>query len=174
LLPTVAELEGWRYCPRCRAEIRHEDGRFECPECGFVTYAGPKPTASALVLDDAERVLLSRRAIEPFAGMWDLPGGFLEEGEHPLDCLRRELEEEAGVEIEPLDFVGTWMDEYQHGDRSVSTLNLYWTARIVEGEPRAADDVKEFCWFALDEIPEDELAFGHLPEVLSALRNKHA
>jgi 8-oxo-dGTP diphosphatase len=171
LLPTVAELDGWTYCPRCRAELRREDNKVECPECGFVAYGSSKPTASATVLDDAGRVLLSRRAIEPFAGMWDLPGGFLEEGEHPLDCLRRELMEEAHVQIEPLAFLGIWMDVY--GERGLSTLNLYWTARIVEGELEPADDVAEFRWFAPDEAPENELAFDHLPQVLSALRNQH-
>jgi mutator protein MutT len=172
-LPTVAELDGWRFCPRCRSEVRREDTvKVECPECGFVTYGNSKPTASGLVLDGEGRVLFSRRASEPFAGKWDFPGGFLEEGEHPVDCLRRELEEEAGVEIEPLEFAGVWTDVY--GPRGVSTLNLYWTARIVEGEPKPADDVEEFRWFAPDEVPEEELAFSHLPEVLSALRNKHA
>jgi ADP-ribose pyrophosphatase YjhB (NUDIX family) len=172
LLPTVSELDGWKYCPRCRAQLEPDDGKVECPDCGFFTYGSSKPTASGLVLDDGGRVLLSRRAVEPDKGKWDFPGGFLEEGEHPVDCLRRELDEEAGVRIEPRDFLGIWMDVY--GDREISTLNLYWTARIVEGEPDPADDVAEFRWFAADEIPLDELAFAHLPEVISAWRNEHA
>lgn len=171
-MPTVSELDGWRYCPRCRADLGRDGGKVECPECGFVNYASSKPTASALVLDDEGRALLSRRGIDPFKGRWDFPGGFLEEGEHPLDCLRREFREEASVEIEPRDFLGVWMDVY--GDRGISTLNLYWTVRIVEGEPQPADDVAEFRWFAPDEVPLDELAFSHLPEVISAWRNQHA
>jgi mutator protein MutT len=174
LLPTVAELDGWRYCPRCRAELSRDDDKIDCPDCGFVAYGGSKPTASAVVLDEEERVLLSRRAVDPFAGKWDLPGGFLEEGEHPVDCVRRELQEEAGVEIEPLVFLGIWIDGYVYRDRSFSTLNLYWTARIVAGEPVPRDDVAELRWFAPHEVPADELAFGHLPAVLSALRDQHA
>jgi ADP-ribose pyrophosphatase YjhB (NUDIX family) len=171
LLPTVAELDGWKYCPRCRAEVERSDNKAECPECGFVTYAGSKPTASALCVDASGRVLLSRRGAEPWKGLWDFPGGFLEEGEHPLECLRRELEEEAGVEVEPTKFLGVWMDVY---DRGISTLNFYWTVRIADGEPTPADDVEEFRWFAPDEVPREELAFDHLPDVLSALRNEHA
>jgi 8-oxo-dGTP diphosphatase len=82
--------------------------------------------------------------------------------------VRRELREEAGVEIEPLELLGIWMDRYGSDGSAAATLNLYYAARIVAGEPRAADDVAELRWFALDEIPYDELAFGHLHEVLAA------
>lgn len=172
LLPTVPELDGWKHCPCCRADLRRDENKVECDECGFAAYGSSKPTASGLLLDDVGRVLLSRRAVDPFAGKWDLPGGFLEEGEHPLDALRRELKEEAGVEIEPLWFVGVWADVY--GDRGLATVNLYWTARIVAGEPAPADDVDEFRWFAPHDVPRDELAFDHLSAVISALGNQHA
>jgi ADP-ribose pyrophosphatase YjhB (NUDIX family) len=145
-----------------------ERGRVECPVCGFRNYASSKPTASALCVDDRGRVMLSKRAIPPFAGRWDFPGGFLEEGEHPLDAVRRELKEEAGVEIEPLDLLGIWMDRYGGDGAAAATMNLYYTARIIEGRPRPADDVAELRWFAPEEIPRDELAFGHIDQVLAA------
>ena len=63
----------------------------------------------ALVERDG-RLLLGRRAFDPSVGLWDLPGGFLEENEHPLDALVRELREETGLEIEPQEFVGVWME----------------------------------------------------------------
>ena len=167
-MPTVSELDGWKYCPRCQAEVEIADGKVECPSCGFRNYASSKPTASALCLDDENRVLLSRRGIEPFKGLWDFPGGFLDEGEHPLDCVRRELREEAGVEVEPQRLIGVWMDRYGSDGSAAATLNFYWTARIVEGEPEPDDDVVELRWFAVADIPLDELAFGHLDEVLRA------
>ena len=117
--------------------------------------------------------MLSRRAIEPEKGKWDFPGGFLEEEEHPLDCLRRELQEEAGVEIEPLDFLGVWLDKYGGDGSAATTLNLYWTARIVSGTPVPADDVAELRWLTPSEVSEDDLAFPHTREVLSALRQQH-
>lgn len=166
----VGELDGWKYCPKCRSKVTIERGRVHCPVCGFRNYASSKPTASALCIDDQGRVLLSRRGIPPFEGQWDFPGGFLDEGEHPLDAVRRELKEEAGVEIEPLDLLGIWTDRYPGDGAAAATLNFYWTARIVDGEPRPADDVAEFRWFAPDEIPLDQLAFGHLDEVLDAWR----
>lgn len=148
--------------------MRGDEQRVECPECGFVAYASSKATAGALVEDDG-RVLLARRALEPFKGRWDIPGGFLEEGEHPRDGLRRELREETGLEVEPLDFLGVWMDRYGGDSTAEATLNLYWTARAVGGEPKAADDVDDLRWFEPDELPQPgELAFENVPLVLAA------
>ena len=169
----MGELDEWKHCPRCGSDgLAVAKGKAECPECGFLAYASAKPTASAVCLDDEGRVLLSLRAEEPLAGRWDLPGGFLDEEEHPLDCLRRELREEGGVDVEPLDFLGVWIDKYGGDGSAQSTLNFYWTARIVSGTLEAADDVAEFRWFLPDEVDEEELAFPHTREVLSLVRQQ--
>lgn len=168
----MGELDAWRHCPVCATALRHEDGRVECPSCGLVHYANPKPTASALVVDDEGRILFSRRANDPGAGKLDLPGGFVEEGEHPLDALHRELREEAGIVLGDTTFVGIFMDWYRVDSRAVSTLNLYWSGGIAEGEPTPDDDVLELRFFAPDAIPWDEVAFPHIPDVVSAWRSR--
>jgi mutator protein MutT len=170
ILPAVGELDGWKHCPVCAAEIAPADGTVECSNCGFVTFAHSVPTGSAVVDDGEGRVLLSRRAHDPFAGMWDIPGGFLEEGEPPLDCVRRELREEAGIELVDERLLGIWMDRYEYRQRLVATLNIYYAARFGGGTLEPADDVSELRWFAAEEVPHDELAFGHIPDVLSAAR----
>ena len=170
----MGELEGWTFCPRCRSGLAGDAARLVCPACEFVVYASSKPTAGALCVEDG-RVLLARRAAQPFEGRWDIPGGFLEEGEDPVDGLRRELKEETGLDIEPQRFLGVWMDRYGGDSTAEATLNLYWTARILGGVPEAADDVSELRWFDRDGLPgRDELAFENVPLVLAAWRDEHA
>jgi 8-oxo-dGTP diphosphatase len=171
----MAILHAWRHCPRCAGAVEARAGSVVCTSCGFVAYANSAPTASALVEDDRGRVLLARRAVEPYKGKWDIPGGFLEEGEHPLDGLRRELREEAGVEVEPGDLLGIWLDSYGDGPDAVATLNLYWTARITAGRPVPSDDVDQLRWFTADALPPpDEIAFANTGLVLEAWRARLA
>ena len=59
-----------------------------CHACGLQEYANPAPTASAVIEDGAGRLLLARRAGEPGKGLWDLVGGFIDEGEDPVEALR--------------------------------------------------------------------------------------
>lgn len=158
-------LAGWKLCPRCGAGLELEGSAASCPECGLRVHANPAPTASALVLDDEGRVLLARRAVEPGDGLWDLLGGFIEEGEDPLSALCREIEEETALEVEPGEFLGGFPDRY--GDGGVHTLNFYWTARIVAGELELDEELREVRWFALDELPPGhEFAFANTLEAL--------
>jgi ADP-ribose pyrophosphatase YjhB (NUDIX family) len=146
-------LDGWRTCPRCSHELeQRERGHLACPDCGSQFWANSAPAVQGLLERDG-RLLLARRAIEPGVGLWDIPGGFLEEGEEALDGLRREFAEETGIEIEPVEWLGASIDPYD----GYFVLGLSWLVRG-EGEPRAADDVAELAWFSADELP-DEMAF---------------
>ena len=81
----------------------------------------------------------------------------------------REVREETGLDVEPLEFLGVWMDRYGGDSTAEATLNFYWTARVRGGEAAPADDVDDLRWFARDELPPaDELAFDNVPLVLRA------
>src|SRR5262245_3203618 len=112
-LPEIADYPtayGYRFCPLCAAplERRTDDHRQRlfCPRDGWVFY--PATTlAATVVVEHAGGVVLLRRAIEPDRGMWHLPIGHVEFGEHPADAAVREAREETGLELgEPafLDF----------------------------------------------------------------------
>ena len=166
---TRSELDGWRHCPRCAGPLTTRPGSVSCPACGLDVYANPHPAILALVEDEAGRVLLARRARNPRAGAWDVLGGFMAEDEQPFETMRRELLEEAGLEVQPGEFVAAISDRYGEGGQS--TLNVCWTARIVGGELRPADDVAELRWFAPGDLPPpEEIAFRNTVELLEAWR----
>jgi 8-oxo-dGTP diphosphatase len=167
----MARVDGWHFCPRCATELEHQRERVSCPSCGFVEHANSEPTACALVVDGQGRLLLVKRARDPHGGTWDLPGGFLEEGEHPRDALRRELREETGLDVAPGEFVGVWLDRYGSGPDAPTTLNLYWTARVTGGAAEAGDDAAELRWFPGEELPpDDEIGFPNVRELLRSWR----
>jgi 8-oxo-dGTP diphosphatase len=171
----VGELKAWKHCPQCASALEVEDGgaKAECPSCGFRHYAHSQNTACAVVVDGDGRILLSRRGSAPFEGRWDLPGGFIGEGEHPRDAVQRELREETGLDVETGDLVGIWIDRYSEDDSGPATMNLYFTATTNDGEGEAADDVSELRWVRPDELPPaDEFAF-HIADVLRVWRNEH-
>ena len=80
-------LAGWRYCPRCGAELETDPEHLHCPSCGAQYWANSIPGVQG-ILERGGRVLLARRGREPRLGYWDLPGGFLHENETPEDGLR--------------------------------------------------------------------------------------
>ena len=150
-------LHGWKHCPRCAGTLENHGDRVECGACGFVQWANSQPTACALVVDDEGRVLLGRRATKIWHGYWDTPGGFLEEGEEPLDALRRELREETGLEGVCDRFVG-WV-ELVDDDHHALILDSLVT--ILEGEePVAGDDAAEAAWVPLNEVTDLNVVDG--------------
>ena len=164
-MATSAQLAEWRVCPRCQTQLEHAERSVRCPSCGLEEYANPAPTVSALIRDERGRILLARRARAPGAGLWDLVGGFMDEGEEPLEVLRREVREETGLEAEPGGFLGGLPDRY--GEDGPWTVNLYWDARLGSGEPQPADDVAELVWFPAGALPpREEFAFANTVEML--------
>jgi len=131
-----------------------------CPACGTVHWANAKPCAGAVVTE-AGRVLLVRRALEPWSGRWDIPGGFCDAGEHPIDAAIREIGEETGLKADVTGFIGIWMDTYGvpgPGQAEVSTLNIYYHARLAgPNEPRPDPaEVAEVAWFGPEQLPSPE------------------
>jgi 8-oxo-dGTP diphosphatase len=148
-----------QYCPRCSAPLTWRSTgdrpRPTCPDCGFVLYINPVVGAGALVEKDGQ-VVLVRRGVEPKAGYWSLPAGYVEGDEMAEDAAVREMEEETGLRIDIDDLLGV----YSFGKEPQTGVLILYSAHPVGGELRAGDDAQEVRTFApTDMPPDDQIAF---------------
>jgi ADP-ribose pyrophosphatase YjhB (NUDIX family) len=154
------------YCPVCGAPVSPqllEDDhrpRLVCPN-GHVTWRNPRLVVGTLPVR-AGRVFLARRSIEPGAGLWTYPGGFLEVGESAQEGARRETEEETQLRIEVGRLIGAYSRPH------VGVVTLVYEATVVGGQALPGAETTEVRDFGPDEIPWEELAFT---TVESALRD---
>jgi 8-oxo-dGTP diphosphatase len=179
-------MKRYSFCPVCGARLGQPDRRggavmkHACPSCGFEFWQNSKPTASALIEREAggrAEVLLVRRAIEPYRGMWGVPGGFLENGEPPEAGLRREVMEELGLTVQSASLFCVEMNEYPRDDiaeEAMFLISLYYRCSIpADAAPVAGDDAEECAWFPLGSLPR-EIAFEANRKALGALIEAHA
>jgi 8-oxo-dGTP diphosphatase len=110
---------------------------------------------AATLIEEDDRILLVRRAYEPFKGWWSLPAGFVEYGENAEEAAAREALEETGLVVAIEGVHGIF---WGGGDpRGASHLAVFLAKRL-EGDPTPGDDAAEVGWFGRDEVPA-EIAF---------------
>ncbi len=111
------------------------------------------PGTTAVVIDDAERVLLVRRVD---TGHWSPISGIVEPGEHPGATARREALEEASVHVEVerlVEVTVTDLYEYPNGDRA-QYLNHTFRCRYLSGVPAVGDDENlDVAWYSVHDLP---------------------
>ena len=135
-----------------------------CSTCGFVAYENPKIVVGSVVAEDGQ-VLLCRRAIEPRAGWWTLPAGYLELHETAAEGAKREAMEEAGADI-ALDGILAVFDVSRIGQ-----VQVIFRARFANPGLLAGPESLEVRMFPWDEIPWDDIAFPTVHWALHAWRN---
>lgn len=164
----------FRFCPLCGGPLqagRGDGGRY-CPVDDRTWYRNPAPTVGAVIVRDG-RVLVTTRARPPEEGRIDVPGGFVGLDETPVEALKREVEEELGVEIDVSDADYLQGCPHAYGDSGDVNLALGFAARIVAGEPRPADDVAGFEWVKEEDLAGVDFAWEHDRELVrKALRRE--
>jgi 8-oxo-dGTP diphosphatase len=134
-------------------------------------YARPALTVDCVVfgLDEEDlKVLLIRRALEPFQGRWALPGGFVRMDESLEDAARRELLEEAGVRPGLLEQLYTFGAPGRDPRDRVVTVAYFALVKLSDHRVQAATDAREAAWFSVWDAPR--LAFDHADILAMALQ----
>ena len=128
----------------------------------------PFLAVSATIIRDG-RVLVARRARAPALDIWTMPGGVVEQGETLTEALKREIEEETALTIEPVALAGHREVLVRDGDRRVSRhfVILCFAARWISGEPKLNEELAEARWLKIEELAGLNTTEG-LAEIVAA------
>ncbi len=126
--------------------------------------------AVAVIIDDQQRILITRRPLHAsHGGMWEFPGGKLEGDETPTEALIREVKEEVGLDVQDCDFLGEINHLYSpeiseprpsgsgHFSRApLSVALLVYCVRVFQGEAQALEMQMDLRWVELDRLQDFE------------------
>ena len=139
-------------------------------------YDRPSVTVDVVIfslVDDDLQVLLIKRKLPPFAGMWAIPGGFVRMAESLKEAAARELAEETGVKDVYMEQLYTFGRPNRDPRTRVITIAYFALVPHDVIQPRPGDDAAETGWFSMFDLPD--LAFDHrdiLEYALKRLRYK--
>ncbi|MDA0280982.1 MAG: NUDIX hydrolase [Proteobacteria bacterium] len=158
-----------KFCHQCAGPLTlrippgDDKPRHCCSECDTVFYLNPKNVVGTLPFFE-DKVLLCKRAIQPRAGKWTLPAGYMENGESSLDGAIRETIEEAGATvIVKSDSLYTLFNLPK-----INQVYMFFRTELANLDFAAGIESQEVALFSEAEIPWREIAF---PVVKSTLEH---
>ncbi|MFO1070674.1 MAG: NUDIX hydrolase [Geminicoccaceae bacterium] len=154
-----------RFCPTCAGtlDLLRPEGddrdRHVCRDCGTIHYVNPKVVVGA-VCTWGDRLLVCRRAIEPRAGFWTIPAGYMEMGETAEEGAIREAWEEARARIRIDGLIATFSVP------RISQVQLLYRATLLDPAVAPGPESLEVELIDWDDIPWADLAFPTVGWVL--------
>lgn len=111
---------------------------------------------------DGPRILLARK---PHEKLYRFVGGFSDPVSASFEAdARREVQEETGLEIGDLQYLGsTIIDDWRYRSEVDKIKTLFFRAKYVFGRPQATDDIAEVRWFEISRLTADEMVPEHRP-----------
>jgi ADP-ribose pyrophosphatase YjhB (NUDIX family) len=165
-------ISSFKFCPLCSTHLvlEHHDHKERklCPKCGFVDFHNPAPAAGAIVVKDG-KLLLVKRAAEPYKDAWCIPAGFMEWDESPSHCARRELMEETGLDISVEEIFNVYSGS---DDPRINAVLILYFCSVTGGTAKAGDDASDLRYFGANEIPSN-IAFQAHRQAIADLKKDY-
>lgn len=158
--------QGFYFCPRCgHGHLNFiPPNKYTCNNCQAVVYLNTA-AACAAILTRKGKILFLIRAKDPAKGKLDLPGGFIDPGESAETAVSREINEELGLSIQNLTYLGSEPNRYLYRDITYPTCDLIFTG-LLTSLPKIKhlqeDEVSGFVLLKPEEINLEEIAFPSL------------
>lgn len=172
----MLQYTNFKYCPKCGSTelITVESNGMKCISCGYVYFHNTASAVAALIEIPAAGVLLVKRNHEPRKGMLDVPGGFVNYRESLENALRREIREELSIELQSIEYFGSFPNIYIYEKVTYFTTDIFFRC-VLDSIPviKANDEINECLYFAIDKIPFDLLAFDSAREAFEQLIMKN-
>ena len=144
----------FKFCPLCRHYLRRTriDGRTRLvgQKASWVDYKNPLPVAACVAINDQDKILITKRNLEPGKNRWALPGGFVESDETPEKACLRELKEETGVKGEIIRLAGVYVQKTR---KYGSLLVIGYAVRVLEESIFVSSELKEAKFVSRKDLP---------------------
>lgn len=161
----------FKFCPFCGAKEFVWDGAkaHSCGACRRRLYVNEAAATVALIVNAQGELLFTRRKYDPARGTLDLPGGFVDLGETAEHAIIREVKEELNLEVNALQFFGSFPNRYLFGGLVYFTLDLVFTCTVHDLSPLCAADDAEACLFiAPQKVNVEEVGLESIREVVKS------
>ncbi len=148
-LQIIAWDQTHQYCVQCgiKTEMLQGERAKKCPACGLVSYPRISPATITAVIKD-KKILLTHNAA--FRGNWfSIIAGFVEPGETLEECVKREVKEEAGIEVKNIRYFGSQPWPFPN------SLMIGFVADYESGEIKVdGKEISEAGWYDVTNLPE--------------------
>jgi mutator protein MutT len=135
----------------------------QCNDCGFVYYYNPSSATVALIVNQNDELLVTRRAKEPQKGTLDLPGGFVDCFETGEEGVAREVMEETGLKVVKTEFLFSLPNLYPYSGFLVHTLDMFYLCKVVDiSHIDAQDDVASAFFIPIKDLHPEEFGLASI------------
>ena len=115
---------------------------------------------AAILVKDRKILIAKRKPEDKQPDKWEFPGGKIEAGESARECLKREMQEEFGIDVRVGKFLGESIYHYPHGSIRLLGYLAEWQAGYL-----ALKDHADYAWTQCDRLDEFDFAPADLPFV---------
>ena len=163
-----------KYCPFCGSNQFVWDNKkaHHCKSCLHRLYTNEAGAVVALIENNKKEILFTRRKFDPAKGKLDLPGGFIDLGETAEHAVVREVKEEVNLDVESIEFFGTFPNTYTFCDFTYFTIDIVFRCKVNDFSPiKADDDVDSYRFINPKNVSINEIGLDSIKNIIRLLKS---